>query len=134
MIDEKKTFFREYLCLENEALSVVIEDDGRVAYGYLCDRREIVSDVWLYNRVVTPETTEWSDPSLLPFLNPVEFVTPNEYGPIQSESDVSVSWGGEVAHISLHQVHWAVLRRGEKTGECLLVKKDGPLGRVMRSV
>ena len=29
--------------------SVVLEDDGRVAYAYLLEKDTIVSDVWLYN-------------------------------------------------------------------------------------
>ena len=42
--------------------SVVIEDDGRVAYAYLLHDDEIVGDVWLYNHGPAPAEPEWRSP------------------------------------------------------------------------
>jgi hypothetical protein len=39
--------------------TIVIEDDGRVAYAYFYSpENEIVGDVWLYNRCRAPIATE----------------------------------------------------------------------------
>jgi len=54
-------------------LSVMLEDDGRVAYAYLLQDGKVVGDVWLYNVVETPERVDWKDRSQMPFLNPKRF-------------------------------------------------------------
>ncbi|WLQ14314.1 hypothetical protein O5O45_31850 [Hahella aquimaris] len=74
--------------------SVVIEDDGRVAHGYMLNQTEkIVSDVWLYNRCESPSEPEWTNPENMPFANSASF-TDNEYKftPINKISDMDVFW------------------------------------------
>ena len=46
-------------------LSVVLEDDGDVAYAYLLEEGIVVGDVWLYNVSQSPNTIDWSDPSAI---------------------------------------------------------------------
>jgi hypothetical protein len=118
--------------------SVVVEDDGRVAYAYLRDGESIVSDVWLYNRIDTPEEPEWKDRKKAPFANPIGYVVgDNDIGPIRSTTDVKVSWCGkkdiEVV-IRIHGIRWAVLRQGVKPGWCRLAAKSGPLARPLEIV
>lgn len=74
--------------------SVLIEDDGRVAYAYFLDKQEmIVGDVWLYNRCVAPAAPEWSDPDNLPFANPSDYVNAEYELPLPSSgSEFFVEW------------------------------------------
>src|SRR6266851_4505324 len=53
--------------------ALVLDDDGKVAYGYLLEREAVVGDVWLYNVAATPNTVDWNDKSQMPFLNPQKF-------------------------------------------------------------
>ncbi len=117
----------------DERYSVVIEDDGRVAYAYLRCGEEIVADVWLYNRCAAPQEPEWKDRSRLPFANPVGFSKENEIGPIRSDADVNVQWDDGTARVYLHGRLWAILRRGEKPGCCLLATKSGPLAKPLEN-
>ncbi len=41
--------------------SVLLEDDGSVAYAYLLEGDMITGDVWLYNVGEAPETVNWRD-------------------------------------------------------------------------
>jgi len=68
--------------------SVVIEDDGKVAYAYLLNKDEIVSDVWLYNQRQTPEQPEWTEKSRMPFLNPRNYAKPVFFTPLTDERDI----------------------------------------------
>lgn len=114
--------------------SVVVEDDGRVAYAYLREGKRIVADVWLYNRCETPQTPEWTDKSKLPFANPAGFARENDCGPITSDDQVRVEWGEESADIHLHGRLWATFRSGEKPGCCILATRNGPLARPLEKM
>lgn len=76
----------------NSGYSVVLDDDGRVAYAYLLNKDgAIVSDVWLYNRCLPPSEPEWKNPEKMPFANPIGFVKAiQDFSPIQNISEVSV--------------------------------------------
>lgn len=119
--------------LAGTSYSVVVEDDGRVAYAYLCNERKIVADVWLYNRDKSPDEPEWSDRSLAPFANPSAYALEFDLSPISDKRDVAVAWQNDPisATISIHGKNWAVLREGFKPGYCRLAKKAGPLARPM---
>jgi hypothetical protein len=118
--------------------SVVIDDDGRVAYAYLRDLdQEIIGDVWLYNRAATPAKPEWDYRPVEPFLNPLDFVrTDIEIALPDGATDFSIGWNlgtqsdPNVIIYLRHQV-WAILAPGAKPGFCRLAKTDGPLARVL---
>lgn len=70
-------------------MSVVIEDDGRVAYAYLQQHGEIVADVWLYNVVATPDEVTWTDATPMPFLNPRRYCTQEGFRRIALDTEVT---------------------------------------------
>ena len=117
--------------------TVVFEDDGRVAYAYLCNSSQaIIADVWLYKRCQTPVEPEWEDRTKLPFVNPVEFA--NSAGPIlpvDSTNDVSVRWeqlqAGSKAFIYIRDIFAGLLIDGAKPGWSVMAVKDGPLALVL---
>ena len=129
-------FFESYQS-PDPALSLVVEDDGRVAYGYLLVDKEIIGDVWLYNQAETPSAPEWKDESKAPFLNPSAYVDqPSDFAPITSSSELRIKWvteNGEIvgAHIFIRGRHHATVRRAQKPGACRFARKDGPLAKVL---
>ncbi|WIW47441.1 hypothetical protein ML401_04785 [Bradyrhizobium sp. 62B] len=118
--------------------TVIIEDDGRVAYAYMLGKDEkICSDVWLYNRCPTPVEPEWHDPANLPFANPASFVSQgSRFSFPGSAHDFNVAWdearGLLVAKVLLRDDHFASLEVGAKPGWSALAAKDGPLALVLR--
>jgi len=120
--------------LDHESLpfSVVIEDDDRVAYAYLLHAGSIVSDVWLYNCIQTPEQPEWSDSSRAPFANPRGYAKRSMSKRIASADDVRVSWiveGANLVRVELYRgvELCAVVAPGMKPGYSRNAAKDGPL-------
>lgn len=67
-------FYKQFFCKTNQSYSLIIEDDGRVAYAYLLLNEEIIGDLWLYNQEETPSFSDWSNPDNMPFLNSQQFV------------------------------------------------------------
>jgi hypothetical protein len=109
--------------------SLVIDDDGRVAYAYLRDpERAIIGDVWLYNRAA--ESADWADPSKLPFPNPPEFARPLD-GPLPGPGDLTVRWTADevllLADVLLRGELLARLSPGAQPGWNVLAMRDGPL-------
>lgn len=116
--------------------SVMVEDDGHVAYAYLQDTvGEFLADVWLYNRAETPVEPEWHDRTKMPFLNPAPYVRTDVVLTCMEEpSDISVHWEALEqdmirAWVYLHKKLVGVLVPGAKPGWSLLAARDGPLAR-----
>ena len=134
----KERFFQQYFYPKAESLSVVIEDNGIVAYAYFYEKGRIVGDVWLYNCLLAPESSQWPDPALLPFLNPARYLKEScRIEPISSKKDVAVEWHDLQ---SAQEVYACIHVRGEligcvsnksKPGWSALVKESGPLARIM---
>jgi hypothetical protein len=111
-------------------LSVVIDDDGRVAYAYLRDLEgDIIGDVWLYNREVDPKA-DWADPSQAPFPNPRSHARPFEGRLPSRASDFSVEWTLAdqllLCDVSVHGVRLARLSPGAAPGWNVLALAEGP--------
>jgi hypothetical protein len=119
--------------------SVHFEDDGKAAYAYLHDGREIVGDVWLYNCGDAPELPEWKLPdarSRLPFTNPVGYVKDEPPPIVHKASDVSCNWvhdssGLVEVDVFIHGALFARLKPGSKPGWSRLASRDGPNARVL---
>jgi hypothetical protein len=132
-------FFLQLFCELNESYSVIIEDDGRVAYAYLYLAEEIVGDIWLYNQLETPGRTDWNAKEM-PFLNPAEFIVDdNIINPIKDNSEVDCKWFLNSDNEFLQEVDIflrgnliAKLKHGSMPGWSTLVKKDGPLAKILR--
>jgi hypothetical protein len=121
----------------NTGTSVVIEDDGRVAYAYLLNSDgRVIADVWLYNCGAPPKKPEWTSPKKMPFMNPEAFARPDSVSPIRDEADVAVEWKVDrdsvrSAHIFVRGEVWAVLEPGSRPGWSRMALRDGPLAKVL---
>jgi hypothetical protein len=138
-VQEIEDGFFEQLIDPNTGNSVIIEDDGEKAYAYLLDpARNITADVWLYNCGPAPETIDWGDRSKLPFQNPANFASTEQFLPIQDRSEVLVKWEqsrwhSDKAYIFIRGRLHAIMQKGKKPGWSRLAIKDGPLAKVLRS-
>jgi hypothetical protein len=116
--------------------SLVIDDDGEVCYAYLCRGREIVGDVWLYNRAPTPLELPWEVGDAkdgMPFLNPAPYVREPDFALPAGEDDFRVESeideAGSPVSVSIF-VKGKLLARlgpGDLPGYSRLARTDGPL-------
>jgi hypothetical protein len=130
-------FFLNVVCVQNEHYSVVIEDDGRVAYAYLRNGEEIIGDIWLYNQSPSPLDPKWEFDEENPFLNPQEFIKEN-IAPLLDDDEVDLIWKLSDDTEVLHEVEVIIRNRlivklspGSCPGYSNFVIKDGPLGKVL---
>jgi len=129
-------FLLQVFCEFDTHYSVVIEDDGRVAYAFLYEGEDIVGDVWLYNQKEPPQTSFWL-PEDMPFLNPKEYLSKDAaIKPIASEDEIRCEWteskddGTIEVGIYIRDKFIASVAVGSKPGWSVLVAKDGPLAYV----
>jgi len=128
-------FYLQVHCEFDSYYSVIIEDDGRVAYAYMYWGEDIVGDVWLYNQAETPKETIWVEEEM-PFLNPAEYLKPNiNIIPIKDASELRCEWtensdGLIEMEILLRGKFIAGIAAGSKPGWSAWVVKDGPLALV----
>lgn len=93
-------FFVQLFCDQNKVYSIIIEDDGKVAYAYLILAKEIIGDLWLYNNATAPEEINWKQQEL-PYLNPLTFLKEGiQIAPIVNRQELLCHWtmdslGGE---------------------------------------
>ncbi len=115
-------------------LKAMVEDNGRVAYAYLLEDKQIVGDVWLYNHGAGPSEAEWADPSKAPFANPADFAAAIDI-PIHNRTDVDVTWGVDYqsgaiqVSILIRGQLFAILEPGAKPGWSKLALQEGPLAK-----
>lgn len=132
---DKTEFIKQFISDEAK-LSVVVEDDGRVAYAYLLgEENHIVGDVWLYNRCGAPREPEWTTLQAAPFANSAEFVKLDASFVCLKYPDVDVQWIWEsckwIATIWANGRLIAKLGEGDKPGMSALALQDGPLAKVL---
>jgi hypothetical protein len=113
--------------------AVVLEDDGRVAYAYLLDREDVVSDVWLYNVSATPKVVNWDDLSQAPFLNPQQFCKPETAPRLDKHSTIECVWSDDGVEVTINGTMMARLEAGTKPGWSRLASCPGPLARPLNS-
>lgn len=130
------TFLQQVSCEFDENYSVLIEDDGRVAYAYLLEYGDVIGDVWLYNQDAAPTDNNWVNQTT-PYLNPAEYLTRDAaIAPIKHESHIRCEWtespndGLIEVGISIRGKFIANIISGSKPGWSVLVVKDGPLAQV----
>ncbi len=109
--------------------SVVVEDDGRVAYAYLLQEEQIVGDVWLYNVAQTPDEVDWKDRAAMPFLNPKSFCSSMPMNRLRSTSKVECRWRPIGADIVVDDILVARIDHGSKPGWSGGAAKEGPLAK-----
>jgi hypothetical protein len=130
------TFLQQITCEFDENYSVLIEDDGRVAYVYLLEYGDVIGDVWLYNQDEAPMDSNWANQST-PYLNPAEYIDKGaKITPIKNENEIRCEWtespndGLIEVGISIRDKFIASIISGSKPGWSTLVAKDGPLAQV----
>jgi len=130
------TFYTEVTCELDPGYSLIIEDDGRVAYAYLMSYGDIIGDVWLYNHPEAMNKVDWNNQQM-PWLNPPEYLKAGvSITPVTDKSQIRCEWnetpddGLIEASISLHGKFIAQVLSGSKPGWSTLVAKDGPLAQV----
>jgi hypothetical protein len=129
-------FLLQIACEFDESYSVLIEDDGRVAYAYLLEHGDVIGDVWLYNQATAPDNTNWLDQTT-PYLNPAEYLAKGaSIAPITQASQLRGEWtaspndGSIEVGIYIRDRFIASIASGSKPGWSVLVVKDGPLALV----
>ena len=127
-------FYQQYFCIDDDFFSLIIEDNGKVAYAYLLKKRNIISDVWLYNQQTTPSTVDWTNKKDLPFLNPKNYILNNRvFSPIKNQIEVKIKWDlldeAKRVRIYIRNELIAVLGPNLFPGYSSLVCKDGPLAK-----
>jgi hypothetical protein len=115
--------------IPDSEMSVVLEDDGRVAYAYLQRQGEIVADVWLYNVAATPDEPPWTDRAQMPFLNPRRYCTQEAFQRITADTPVTCTLVLEDVEIRVEGQLIARLRSGVKPGWSRLARISGPLAK-----
>jgi len=120
------------VCEFDQAYSVVVADNGRVAYAYLMFDEDVVADVWLYNQAETPAGA-FLNTDDLPALNPAGYIKPGFLmEPVTDPSEVRCEWdetadGMLEVDILIRDKFMAQLIPGAKPGWSVGVAKDGPL-------
>jgi hypothetical protein len=109
--------------------SLMLEDDGRVAYAYLLDGNAIVSHVWLYNVGEDPEHVDWQDRSALPHRNPAKYCSPEALPRLRPDSEGSCLWSDTGVTLSIAGLVWARLENGTKPGWSRKARLAGPLAK-----
>lgn len=127
----------QFVCEFDENYTVMVEDDGRVAYAYLLEYGDIIGDVWLYNVDKAPLDDNWAMQPQMPFLNPAEYLAPDaNITPIKKNSEVRCEWTESPNDSLIEAAIWirdkfiAQVVSGSKPGWSTLVVKNGPLALV----
>ena len=124
-----------FACEFDKAYSVVVEDNGRVAYAYLLFYEDVVADVWLYNQAETP-LGPFLNTDDLPALNPAVYIKSDfRMQPVTDPSEIKCEWdetadGMLEVDILIGNKFIAQLIPGAKPGWSVGVAKDGPLALV----
>ena len=111
---------------------MVIEADERTAYAYLYKKKEIVADVWIFNRVPTSDEAEWEFPGVdPPFANPNRLSKPCSCADEITEDDFRVLWRPEAsprsAGVYLRERLVAVLIEGQIPSKSAYAIAPSPL-------
>jgi len=114
--------------------TAIFDDNGRVAYAFLCYADEIITDVWLYNVLPAPEEVGLDHP---PHLNGRPWVSEQQFPRIEKASDVEFKWmtPGDITtlYVDIYlrgELH-ARLKPNEQPGWCKLATGDTDLARVL---
>jgi hypothetical protein len=118
---------------------VVVEDDGVVAWAYLLDGSQVVSDVWLYNRPGAAPRAEGETPEGRPCSNPLTLTAEVLFPPIHDPSEITLEWihGPHVPTsvvVSIRNQKHAVLVAGVRPGWCRLSTAPGPCAQPLDEV
>lgn len=133
----KSEYYMQFICKEDNRISVVIDDNSSVCYAYLIKNNNIIGDVWLYNQEPSPKFNEWEFKNEGPFLNPELYVS-DEYKtkPLKEHDSVELKWGFSRTELVFVEIYFdnrlvAVITPESKPGWSIFAKKNGPLAKVL---
>lgn len=117
-----------------ESWVLVVEDDDCVAYAYLLDGDQLVSDVWLYNHGTDPVVPPWKSGAEMPFQNPVDFTGGQGGAWIPDQESLGVKWTGrgglDRVEVYFGDQLFAWLQAGHRPGWSTRVRRSGPLAKL----
>ncbi|SHH75633.1 hypothetical protein SAMN04488109_5171 [Chryseolinea serpens] len=131
-----ESFCIKAVCEWNERYSVVVEDDHRVCYAYLLQDDKIVGDVWLYNSIADPVSTDWKNREDMPFLNPIRYIKPGvKISPVTDTCEIEMVWkmqGQDVSDVDIYVRKDLLAKlKMSRPGWSTIVSEDGPLAKVL---
>jgi hypothetical protein len=118
-------------------MSTIFEQDSRVAYAYLLDREEIVSDVWLYNVDYVPQIPEWENNiGEMPFRNSVKYTSTQVFKSVVKQDEVNVDWIEEndkniVVKILIRGELMGILEKSHKPGWSKMASMNSPIAKAL---
>ena len=115
-------------------MSVIFEDDGKVAYAYLLEAGVVVGDVWLYNVLDSPDDVDWKDSSAMPFLNPRNYCNSGKNPQLREGSILVCEWSPSGVKVWIDGVYFARLEVGAKPGWSRFAIQSGPLAKPLDDV
>ncbi|WP_417355452.1 hypothetical protein [Flavobacterium sp.] len=135
MMENKKlkTYYKQFFSEKKDIFSVIIDDDGSVAYAYLLEGNNIISDLWLYNSGKT-KYEDWENISEkdLPLQN-LDCYIITKIKSITNDNDIDVEWyieGNSVkVEIYIHNKLIGILNSTSKVGFNTLVSEDTPIAK-----
>jgi Domain of unknown function (DUF4375) len=134
-MDTPEQGFLVVLEFEDDDRPLIIEDDGRVCHAHVRGPTgNVVSAVWLYNRLRAPDEAGSESLARTAPLNPRTHALDWGDKPFpSSEAEFSASIckstnSPTVFSIFIRDELFAILRVGESIGMSKLAKKDGPFG------
>ncbi len=120
-------------------MSAIFEQNSKVAYAYLLEQGEFVSDVWLYNVDYAPQNPEWKDRLCdMPFRNSIQYVSSPVFQPVVDPKEIHVKWienndGNIIVNIFIRGELMGVLQKSYKPGWSKMASSDSPIAKVLRS-
>ena len=91
IVVKMKGFYHQYIYSNKPYYSVIIEDEGHVAYAYLLKKKKIIAHLWLYNQLNQMDNSSLESGDT--FVMPLENIKPGfKLNPIINQEDVYVNW------------------------------------------
>ena len=130
----EEPYFNQFFAHQENKYSLIIEDNGKVAYAYLLENGDIISEVWLYNNGESLYDN-WDSISEddLPIQNLPIFIEHFTL-PIKEDSDVNLKWIVEDSFVRvfvfIRQELIAILSSNEEIGSSTSISVDTPIARL----
>ncbi len=131
---DTQDYFNQFHASSNQEFSIVIEDNGYVAYAYLLKNEDIISELWLYNRgnILYDNWDNISEDDF-PLQNLDCFIN-KTIKPISTDKDINIKWSFNddnniKAYIFIHDELIGSLESKEPIGFSKLVFQDTPIAK-----
>lgn len=129
----KDRYYNQFIFKERSNYSIIINDDGIVAYAYLLDGENIISDLWIYNSSVQLYK-DWNNITEedLPLQNLDQYIL-KKIDLLQEEDIVKVDWFFNNQYIKatiyINNTLIGYLDNIDTVGYSTLVNQDTPIAK-----